>query len=275
METTVPTLFVIGQNGSCSTLDDMEDFRERIFGTETGLVVVGGANDNLVVGNTKKRFAGITQAMVDRCIAHEISLFLSAVISPHHSGYDHFSLGIPSSSKTFSTSKAFSAATKVKTSPSMGLTPPKKRKKPPPASKAPKTPKIKVDNIEKGDSKSDKSKKARTIPQIDVVQPALPNITVPPAESAKLPEVNAPILSEVLTAGKIEEASRNLPEGDVSKLHVAPSASALLPSTITEATNADTPASTVSASSLDRHSHYTFSYGLSELSTVIRYIIYI
>jgi len=70
-----------------ATLDDMEDFRERITKTETGLVVVGGANDRLIVSSSKKKFDGITQAMVDRCIADEIYDFVSSVLNPNSS--DH------------------------------------------------------------------------------------------------------------------------------------------------------------------------------------------
>ena len=65
-----------------ATLDDMEDFRERITKTETGLVVIGGANDRLFVSSSKKKFEGITQAMVDRCIADEIHDFVSNVLNP-------------------------------------------------------------------------------------------------------------------------------------------------------------------------------------------------
>ena len=82
LETTVPTLFVIGQNSTMATLDDMEDFRERITKTETGLVVIGGSNDRLFVSSSKKKFEGITQAMVDRCIADEIHDFVANVLNP-------------------------------------------------------------------------------------------------------------------------------------------------------------------------------------------------
>ncbi|XP_054167754.1 KAT8 regulatory NSL complex subunit 3-like [Oppia nitens] len=87
LETTVPTMFVIGQNSTMATLDDMEDFRERITKTETGLVVVGGANDRLSVSNNKKKFEGITQAMVDRCIADEIYDFVSSALNPSTQSY--------------------------------------------------------------------------------------------------------------------------------------------------------------------------------------------
>lgn len=64
-----------------ASLDDMEDFRERMTKAETGLVVVGGANEKLVVSGDKKRLEAISQAMVDRCIADEIHDFVSSVLS--------------------------------------------------------------------------------------------------------------------------------------------------------------------------------------------------
>jgi len=81
LDTTVPTMFVIGQSSSRCTLDDIEDLRERMTRTLTGLVVVGGANDRLIVSGSKKRSANITQGMVDRCIADEVYDFVSYVTS--------------------------------------------------------------------------------------------------------------------------------------------------------------------------------------------------
>jgi regulatory NSL complex subunit 3 len=81
LETQTPTLFVIGQNSTMCTLDDMEDFRERICKCETGLVVVGGCNDRLIVCGAKKRTDGITQGIVDRCVADEIFDFVSCILN--------------------------------------------------------------------------------------------------------------------------------------------------------------------------------------------------
>lgn len=63
-----------------TSLDDIEDFRERLLRTDTALVVVGGADDKLVVSNLKKRLECLTQSMVDRCVADEIYTFLSSVL---------------------------------------------------------------------------------------------------------------------------------------------------------------------------------------------------
>ena len=62
-----PVLFVVGQNATLCRPDDIEDMRERMK-TDTGLVVVGGADDELRVSKHKKKAEGITQSMVDRCI---------------------------------------------------------------------------------------------------------------------------------------------------------------------------------------------------------------
>lgn len=80
LELTVPMQFIIGENAVMTLLDDMEDFRERMTKAETSLVVVGGADDKLVVSNLKKRLDCLTQSMVDRCVADEIFAFLSNVL---------------------------------------------------------------------------------------------------------------------------------------------------------------------------------------------------
>ena len=99
LELTVPTLFVIGQQSSMCTLDDMEDFRERITRTQTALVVVGGCNDRLLLSSAGKRLAGgVTQGIVDRCIADEIYDFVTSLtVSSHDSPGGHSSSGFRSS----------------------------------------------------------------------------------------------------------------------------------------------------------------------------------
>ncbi|XP_059148719.1 KAT8 regulatory NSL complex subunit 3-like [Physella acuta] len=75
-----PTLFIVGHNASSSQLDTIEDIRERLR-VETGLVLVGGADDQLRMCQSKKRSCGVTQAMVDRCILDEVFQFLGNVLS--------------------------------------------------------------------------------------------------------------------------------------------------------------------------------------------------
>lgn len=80
LDSRVPTLFVIGQNSYMCTMDDMEDFRERMK-AETGLVVVGGADDMLRVSRMKKKLDNITQVIVDRCLVDEVGDFLAGVLT--------------------------------------------------------------------------------------------------------------------------------------------------------------------------------------------------
>ena len=49
------------------SIDDVEELRERLH-CETGLVVVGGGDDQLRVSISKQAAEGITQDIVDRCI---------------------------------------------------------------------------------------------------------------------------------------------------------------------------------------------------------------
>lgn len=80
LETSVPTLFIIGQNSTKCGLDDMEDFRERITKAETGLIVVGGCNDRLILCSEKKRQEVLNQTVIDRCLSDEINDFVSGVL---------------------------------------------------------------------------------------------------------------------------------------------------------------------------------------------------
>lgn len=67
LDSRTPTLFVIGQHATTCSVDDIEEFRERMK-AENQLVVVGGADDLLRKTRASKRAEGITQAMMDRCI---------------------------------------------------------------------------------------------------------------------------------------------------------------------------------------------------------------
>ena len=80
LELSCPIQFIIGENSVLTPLDDIEDFRERMTRSETNLIVVGGADDKLVVSNVKKRLECLTQSMVDRCIVDEIYEFLSPIL---------------------------------------------------------------------------------------------------------------------------------------------------------------------------------------------------
>ena len=67
LESKTPTLFVIGQHSLTSSIDQMEDLRERMK-AENSLVVVGGADDSLRIAKAKQKQEGITQSLADRCV---------------------------------------------------------------------------------------------------------------------------------------------------------------------------------------------------------------
>ena len=71
-----PTMFVVGENATQTRSDDLEDIRERMR-AESSLLIVGGADDKLRLSKQKKKLEGITQGMVDRCVADEIHNFIS------------------------------------------------------------------------------------------------------------------------------------------------------------------------------------------------------
>lgn len=93
LELSTPVQFIIGENSMMTSLDDIEDFRERMTKSITSLIVVGGADDRLVVSNTKKRLDCLTQSMVDRCVANEIYSFLSYLL--HHTFDFKFGADLP------------------------------------------------------------------------------------------------------------------------------------------------------------------------------------
>ncbi|XKL69044.1 hypothetical protein PGB90_006813 [Kerria lacca] len=76
-----PVLFVIGQNSTTVTIDEIEEFRLRLR-CRTGLVVVGGADDHLRVNHFLKKKCSVTQSIVDRCIVNEIFEFLNDIMQP-------------------------------------------------------------------------------------------------------------------------------------------------------------------------------------------------
>ncbi|XP_066278859.1 KAT8 regulatory NSL complex subunit 3-like isoform X2 [Branchiostoma lanceolatum] len=80
VELKTPTLFVVGQDSPICSVDDMEDFREKIK-ADNQLVVVGGADEMLRLTRGKKKQEGVTQTMVDRCIQDEISEYLGGILS--------------------------------------------------------------------------------------------------------------------------------------------------------------------------------------------------
>lgn len=79
LDMTIPILFVVGQMASTATLDALERLRESMARSDTSLVVVGGANDKLVMSYKKRIHEGVTQYHVDKSIAEEIYEFVSTI----------------------------------------------------------------------------------------------------------------------------------------------------------------------------------------------------
>lgn len=79
LDMSIPILFVVGQMASTSTLDALERLRESMARSDTSLVVVGGANDKLLMSYKKKIHEGVTQYHVDKSIAEEIYEFVSTI----------------------------------------------------------------------------------------------------------------------------------------------------------------------------------------------------
>lgn len=79
LDMNIPILFVIGQMASTATLDSLERLRESMTRSDTGSVVVGGANDKLIVCYKKKLYDAITQYHVDKSIADEIYEFVNSI----------------------------------------------------------------------------------------------------------------------------------------------------------------------------------------------------
>ncbi|XP_040567657.1 uncharacterized protein Rcd1 isoform X2 [Lepeophtheirus salmonis] len=79
MDLKTSILFIVGQNSLLCRSDDIEDMREKMK-AETGLIIVGEADDALRVSKIKKCLEGITQSMVDRCLIDEIREFTANVL---------------------------------------------------------------------------------------------------------------------------------------------------------------------------------------------------
>lgn len=78
----VPIMFVVGENSSLLSVDEIDEMRDKLK-VQSSLVVVGAADDQLRVGSTKKKAEGITQSMVDKCILDEVGDFLGRLLTSY------------------------------------------------------------------------------------------------------------------------------------------------------------------------------------------------
>lgn len=73
LEITTPVLFVLGENSSRSSQEEIESLRERMQ-AQTSLVVVGSADSALRISKFNRHLEGVTQSMVDNMIAVSIEM---------------------------------------------------------------------------------------------------------------------------------------------------------------------------------------------------------
>ncbi|XP_050421591.1 KAT8 regulatory NSL complex subunit 3 isoform X2 [Adelges cooleyi] len=81
LELEYPTVFITGQLSIFSPVLDLEELRVKLK-CKTNHILVGGADDDLVVNHSTKMREGVTQKLVDRCVLEEIGNFLKEVLEP-------------------------------------------------------------------------------------------------------------------------------------------------------------------------------------------------
>uniref|UniRef100_A0A2M4BCR1 Putative kat8 regulatory nsl complex subunit 3 n=1 Tax=Anopheles marajoara TaxID=58244 RepID=A0A2M4BCR1_9DIPT len=79
VDITSPVLFVVGQNSSRASQEEIEMLRDRM-NAQTSLVVVGSADECLRVSKTKRKIEGVTQSMTDNMVADEIADFATSCL---------------------------------------------------------------------------------------------------------------------------------------------------------------------------------------------------
>lgn len=88
LELKTPTLFIIGSHSTLTSQEDVEEMREKMK-TDTSLLVVGGADEQLRLTRAKKKQERLTQSMVDRLIMDEIGDFLGIVLTSMSNNSSH------------------------------------------------------------------------------------------------------------------------------------------------------------------------------------------
>lgn len=80
VELQTPVLFVVGQNATRSSQEQIESLREQML-APTALVVVGSADDCLQVNRQKRCLEKVTQSMVDSMVMDEVAEFTNNCIT--------------------------------------------------------------------------------------------------------------------------------------------------------------------------------------------------
>ncbi|XP_028414974.1 KAT8 regulatory NSL complex subunit 3-like isoform X2 [Dendronephthya gigantea] len=80
LENKTPTMFVFGSLSTSCSLPDIEEFRRKLM-SDTSLLVIGGADDQLRLTSAKRKMERVTQSVVDRRIMDDIGEFLNHAVS--------------------------------------------------------------------------------------------------------------------------------------------------------------------------------------------------
>ncbi len=210
-----PTLFVIGENASQSRPDDLEDIRERMR-AETNMVIIGAADDQLRMAKCKKTAEGITQSMVDRCIADEMYNFISYVLNAPPPTAFAIPSNLPGAQQqdqagTPGAGGATTTASEKKKKPRKRKTAEDKKNSASPANSDPSTPKSRKKSESTVPEDVNKARKFldmnQELPKSPL--PMMPTAPVPPSSlppnTARLPpppalSTGSPILSSALTS---------------------------------------------------------------------------
>ncbi|ESO13026.1 hypothetical protein HELRODRAFT_159622 [Helobdella robusta] len=80
IDITTPTLYIIGQRSKYNCpVERIESYRQK-YDVVTGLVLVGGGDDDLEVDFPRLKYYEITQTIVDKCILEKVKDFIACVL---------------------------------------------------------------------------------------------------------------------------------------------------------------------------------------------------
>lgn len=80
LDLTTPCLFLVGQNSSRTSPEEIEALREKMV-APTSLVVLGSADDGLRISKVKRKLEMVTQEMVDNMLMDEVAEFATKCVS--------------------------------------------------------------------------------------------------------------------------------------------------------------------------------------------------
>ena len=80
LDLTTPCLFLVGQNSSRTSPEEIESLREKMV-APTSLIVLGSADDGLRISKVKRKLEMVTQEMVDNMLMDEVAEFATKCVS--------------------------------------------------------------------------------------------------------------------------------------------------------------------------------------------------